>query len=197
MEDFLPGMKFDRWDNYQWLGNYDPEPSWGQQYRSGQYTAFPAAAYAKFSSELANLVGNQYDAENGRFSSHSPLPGKTCPPQEEIDAWLDTKRAANSALVTELQAVEDWYERDKRNNQRIGRDFRKQRESFYKEQAEVAGLDTAVLGDFDSYQAAIAISKPPTMQSWKILLPKLMAECETAAIWMADRKAVEGRGFDM
>lgn len=185
IEDFLPGMKFDRWDNYQWLGDYDPTPSWGQLYRSGQYVAFPASAYATFSSELAELVGNEYDVEQGRFSSSKPMHGKTCPPQDAVDAWFDTKRAINDALVAELQAVENWCETYKRNNQKVGKDLRKSRESFYEEQAELAGLDKSDLGCYESYQAAIAISKPATMQSWKILLPKLLAERENAKRLMA------------
>ena len=185
MEDFLPGMKFDRWDNYQWLGDYDPTPSWGQLYRSGQYVAFPALAYATFSSELAELVGNEYDVEQGRFSSSKPMHGKTCPPQDAVDAWFDTKRAINDALVAELQAVENWCETYKRNNQKVGKDLRKSRESFYGEQAELAGLDKSDLGCYESYQAAIAISKPATMQSWKILLPKLLAERDNAKRLMA------------
>lgn len=185
IEDFLPGMKFDRWDNYQWLGDYDPTPSWGQLYRSGQYVAFPASAYATFSSELAELVGNEYEVEQGRFSSSKPMHGKTCPPQDAVDAWFDTKRAINDALVAELQAVENWCETYKRNNQKVGKDLRKSRESFYEEQAELAGLDKSDLGCYESYQAAIAISKPATMQSWKILLPKLLAERENAKRLMA------------
>lgn len=188
-------MKFDRWDNYQWLGNYDPTPSWGQLYRSGQYTGYPAASYANFSSELAVFVGNEYDVEHGHFSSHEPMPGKTCPPQDAIDAWFEAKRAANDVLVPQLQAVEDWYESCKRDNQKAGKDFRKDRERFYEEQAELAGLNTTVLKNFKSYQAAIAISKPASIQSWKILLPKIMAEYERAkklaaeAEWEAVKQA--------
>lgn len=182
-------MKFDRWDNYQWLGNYDPTPSWGQLYRSGQYTGYPAAAYANFSSELAAFVGNEYDVEQGRFSSNQPLPGKTCPPQDAIDAWFEAKRATNDALVPKLQAVEDWCECHKRDNQKMAKDIRKQRESFYEEQAEMAGLTPAVLKHFKSYRAAIAISKPASMQSWKILLPKIMAEYEVAKKTKAEMEA--------
>ena len=178
MEEFLPGLKFDRRDNYQWLGDYYPTPPWGHVYRSGQYTAFPASSYATFSCELAAFVGNKYDVEQGRFSSNEPMPGKTCPPQDAIDAWFDMKRAANSALVPELQAVENWCESYKRNNQKVGRDFRKNRESFYKEQAELAGFDTTLLQQLDSYQAAIAISKPASLQSWNILQPKLIVDLE-------------------
>ena len=180
MDEFLPGMKFDRWDNYQWLGNYDPTPSWGQRYRSGQYTGYPAAAYADFSSEVATLIGNEYDAEHGRFSSGKPMPGKTCAPQDTIDAWFDTKRAANDDLMPELQAVENWCESYKRENQKVSKDVRKNRESFYEEQAELAGWNKAVLQSFKSYQAAIAISKPATIQSWNILQPKITAEYEKA-----------------
>ena len=189
MEEFLPGMKFDRWDNYQWLGHYDPTPSWGQLYRSGQYVAFPASAYATFSSELADFVGNEYDMEQGRFSSSKPMHGKTCPPQDEIDAWFDTKRAINDTLVPELQAVENWCETYKRNNQKVCKDLRKSRESFYEEQAELAGMDKSALQHYESYQAAIAISKPATMQSWKILLPKILAENEKVKRMFAEREA--------
>lgn len=189
MEEFLPGMKFDRWDNYQWLGDYDPTPSWGQVYRSGQYVAFPASAYATFSSELAELVGNEYDVEQGRFASSKPIYGKTCPPQDVIDAWFDSKRIINDALVPELQAVENWCETYKRNNQKVGKDLRKSRESFYGEQAELANLDKSELGRYESYQAAIAISKPATMQSWKILLPKILAEMDSEKRVAAEREA--------
>ena len=178
MEEFLPGLKFDRWDNYQWLGDYDPTPAWGQVYRSGQYVAFPASAYASFSSEIADLVGNVYDVKEGRFSSLKPMPGKTCPPQDEVDAWFDIKRVANDTLVSELQAVENWYETYKRNNQKLCKDLREDRDAFYKEQAELAGFDKGTFRHFDCYKAAIAISKPATMQSWNILLPKLKAERE-------------------
>ena len=178
MEEFLPALKFDRWDNYQWLGDYDPTPVWGQLYRSGQYSAFPAAAYATFSSELADFVGNEYDKVQGRFSSNKPMPGKTCPPQDEVDAWFDMKRAINIFHVPELQAVENWSETYKRNNHALCKDLRKNRETFYEEQAELAGFDKSDLKGYDSYKAAIAISKPATMQSWKILLPKLKAERE-------------------
>lgn len=200
MEDFLPGMKFDRWNNYQWLGDYDPTPSWGQLYRSGQYVAFPASAYATFTSELAELVGNEYDAEQGRFFSSKPMHGKTCPPQELVDAWFDTKRAINDALVHELQVVENWCETHKRNNRKVSKDIRKSRESFYEEQAELAGLDKSDLGCYESYQAAIAISRPATMQSWKILLRKLLAERENAKRLMveteAEREAEADRYFE-
>ena len=182
MEEFLPGLKFDRWDNYQWLGNYDPTPSWGEIYRSGQYVAFPASVYANFSSELANLVGTEYDVEHRQFSSNKPLDGKTCPPQDVIDEWFDTKRAINDALVLDLQAVENWFEIYKRNNQKVCKDLRKSREIFYEQQAELAGLDKSAIKHYESYQAAIAISKPATMQSWKILLPKLKVECEVAKL---------------
>ncbi len=168
-------MKFDRWDNYQWLGDYDPIPSWGQVYRSGQYIGFPAAAYVKFSSELAALMGNEYDWVHGHFRHWEPLPGKTCAPQVEIDAWFEAKRALNASVVPELQAVEDWFECYKRKKTQMGKDYRKERETFYEEQAKLAGLTIEVLERFDSYRAAIAISKPPTLQSWKILLPKLLA----------------------
>ena len=182
MEEFLPGVKFDRWDNYQWLGNYDPTPSWGEIYRSGQYVAFPASVYANFSSELANLVGTEYDVEHRQFSSNKPLDGKTCPPQDVIDEWFDTNRAINDALVLDLQAVENWFEIYKRNNQKVCKDLRKSREIFYEQQAELAGLDKSAIKHYESYQAAIAISKPATMQSWKILLPKLKVECEVAKL---------------
>ena len=197
MDDFLPGMKFDRWDNYQWLGEYDPAPPWGQLYRSGQYTGYPAAAYASFSSELAAFVGSEYDVEQGSFSFYGPTPGKTCPPQDAIDAWFEAKRAANEAIVPVLQAVEGWCETYKRDNQKVGRDLRKSRESFYEEQAELAGLNTEALPHFQSYQAAIAISKPPSKQSWKILLPKIMTEYEATKKLLAEREAesVRGRGL--
>lgn len=188
MDQFLPGMRFDRWDNYQWLGEYNPNPSWGQHYRSGQYIGFPAADYANFSSELAAFVGNEYDMEQGRFLSNEPMPGKTCPPQEAIDDWFEAKRAANEALVPELQAVENWCEALKRENQKAGKDHRKNRIAFYEEQAELEGLPVEDLHHFDAYQAAIAISKPATMQSWKILLPKLMAESEAAIKENAERE---------
>lgn len=191
MDEFLPGMKFDRWDNYQWLGSYDPTPSWGQLHRSGQYTAYPAAAYANFSSELALFVGNEYDVECGRFSSNEPMPGKTCPPQDAIDAWFEEKRAANDALVPKLQAVENWHESHKRNNQKVGKDLRKDRESFYEAQAELAGLNSSVLQHFKSYQAAIAISKPASKQSWNILQPKLMAEFEATKKLLAEREGAK------
>ena len=176
MEEFLPALKFDRWDNYQWLGDYDPTPAWGQVYRSGQYVAFPASAYASFSSELAGVVGNEYDADEGRFSFNKPMPGKTCPPQEEIDTWFDVQRVKNDNLVSELQAVENWYETYKRNNQKLCKDLREDRDIFYKEQAELAGFDKAAIQHYDCYKAAVAISKPASMQSWNILLPKLKAE---------------------
>ena len=178
MEEFLPGMRFDRWDSYQWLGDYDPTPAWGQVYRSGQYVAFPASAYASFSSELAHLVGNEYDVKEGQFSSKKPMPGKTCAPQDEVDAWFDMKRVTNDSLVSELQAVENWDETYKRNNQKLCKDIRGDRDTFYKEQAELAGFDKANLHVYKCYKAAVAISKPPTMQSWNILLPKLKAERE-------------------
>ena len=186
MEEFLPGLKFDRWDNYQWLGNYDPTPAWGQVYRSGQYVAFPASAYASFSSELAHLVGNEYDMKEGQFFSDKPMPGKTCPPQDEVDAWFDMKRVNNDTLVSELQAVENWYETYKRNNQKLCKDLREDRDTFYKEQAELAGFDKAALQHYDCYKAAIAISKPATMQSWNILLPKLKAERKKAELKEAE-----------
>ena len=179
MEDFLPAMKFDRWDNYQWLGNYDPKPSWGNLWRSGQYAGFPASAYAAFTSELAGLVGNEYDEEKGRFASNKPLLGKSCPPQDAIDAWFESKFAANEALVLELQAVENWHETYKRKVQKTGKDIKKSRESFLAEQAELAGFDKEFLHKCDSYKAAIAISRPGTMMAWKILLPKLTAERES------------------
>lgn len=191
MDEFLPGMKFDRWDNYQWLGNYDTTPSWGQLYRSGQYTGYPAAAYANFSSELANFVGNEYDVEQGRFLSKEPMHGKTCPPQDAIDAWFDAKRAANDALVPELQAVENWYESYKRNNQKAAKELRMSRERFYEEQATLAGLNAESLMAFESYRAAIAISKPASEQSWKILLRKIMAQYEVAKNLTAEREAEE------
>lgn len=178
MDEFLLGMKFDRWDNYQWLGNYDPTPSWGQLYKSGQYTGFPAAAYASFCSELADFVGNEYDVEHGRFSSREPLPGKLCPPQDAIDAWFEAKRTANNALMAELQTVENWCETYKRENQKVGKDLRRSRESFYEEHAELAGWNKAALPAYKSYRAATAISKPASEQSWKILLPKIVAELE-------------------
>ena len=180
MDNYLPGMRFDRWNNYQWLGNYGLTPSWGQFYRSGQYTAYPAAACAKFSSELAAFMGNEYDVEQGRFSSYQPLPGKTCPPQEAIDAWFAAKRHFNDALVPKLQAVENWYECYKRENQKAAKDLRKTRETFYEEQAELAGLEKEGLKYLKSYRAAIAISKPVSMQSWRILLPKIRVEYEVA-----------------
>lgn len=189
MDQFLPGMKFDRWDNYQWLGDYDPTPSWGQFYRSGQYTGYPAAAYANFSSELAAFVGNEYDVEHGQFLSKAPMPGKNCPPQDAIDAWFEAKRVANDALVPELQAVENWYESLKRDKQKVAKDLRKNREIFYEEQAELAGWNKEALQNFECYQAAIAISKPVSMQSWKILLPKIMAELEESKKSLAEQEA--------
>lgn len=182
-------MRFDRWDNYQWLGEYNPAPSWGHLYRSGQYAAYPAAAYANLSSELAVLVGNEYDVEYGRFSSNGPLPGKTCASQDVIDAWFEAKRAANLALMPELQAAENWCELLKRDNQKASKDFRKNRKSFYEEQADLAGWNKEALQHFKSYQAAIAISKPPTLQSWKILKPKIVAECETEKKSLAEEAA--------
>ena len=182
MEEFLPGLKFDRWDNYQWLGDYDPTPAWGQVYRSGQYVGFPASAYASFSSELADLVGNEYDVKECRFSSNKPMPGKTCPSQEEVDAWFDMKRVINDNLVSELQAVENWYETYKRNTQKLCKDLREDRDTFYKDRAEQAGFDKAAIQHYDCYKAAIAISKPATVQSWNILLPKLKAEREKAQL---------------
>ena len=187
MDEFLPAMKFDRWDNYQWLGEYDPIPSWGNLWRSGQYVSFPASAYATFTSELADLVGNEYDEENGRFSSNKPMLGKHCPLQETIDAWFDAKRVANDAVVLELQAVENWHESYKRKLQQACKDIRKDRESFFAEQAELAGFDKDLLRKFGSYKAAVAISRPATMQSWKILLPKLTAERESV-----ERSVAEG-----
>ena len=173
MDEFLPGMKFDRWDNYQWLG---PTPSWGQLHRSGQYTGYPAEAYADFSSELAEFVGNEYDVEHGRFVSKEPMPGKTCPSQDAIDAWFETKRAANQIVVLKLQAVENWCESQKRHHKKAAMDVRKSRESFFKEQAELAGWDKECLQHYDSYHAAIAIPRPATERSWKILQPKIIAE---------------------
>ena len=173
MHEFLPDMKFDRWDNYQWLG---PTPSWGQLHRSGQYTAYPAEAYADFSSELAEFVGSEYDVEHGRFVSKEPMPGKTCPSQDAIDAWFEMKRATNQSIVPKLQAVENWCESQKRLHKKAAMDVRKSRESFFKEQAELAGWDKECLQHYDSYHAAIAIPRPATERSWKILQPKIIAE---------------------
>ena len=166
-------MKFDRWDNYQWLG---PTPAWGQLHRSGQYTAYPAEAYADFSSELAEFVGSEYDVENGRFVSKEPMPGKTCPSQDAIDAWFEAKRVANQSVVLKLQAVENWCESQKRLHKKAATDVRKSRESFFKEQAELAGWDKECLQHYDSYHTAIAIPRPATERSWKILRPKIIAE---------------------
>lgn len=193
MEEFLPGMKFDRRDNYQWLGTYHPTPSWGKIYGSGQYVAFPASAYANFSSELAVLVGNEFDVEQGKFCSQEPMPGKTCPPQDAIDAWFDAKRAANETLVPLLQKVEDWHECYKRNKQKALRDIMEGRKNFYIEQAELAGIDASGLGDWNledmpAFEAAIAIPKPATMLSWTILQPKLVAEVELMKEHEADKK---------
>ena len=190
MEDFLPAMKFDRWDNYQWLGDYDPKPSWGNLWRSGQYVGFPASAYATFASELAGFVGNEYDEEDGRFASNKPMLGKSCPSQDAIDTWFVAKLAANEALVLELQAVENWHETYKRKVQKIGKDIKKNRESFLAEQAESAGFDKDFLQKCDSYRAAIAISKPATMMAWKILLPKLTAERESMERTVAEGNAM-------
>ena len=196
MESFLPGMKFDRRDNYQWLGNYDPTPSWGKIYRSGQYVAFPASGYADFSSELANLVGNEYDVTQGRFSSRKPMPGTTCPPQDAINAWFDAKRAANEALMPVLQKLEDWHESYKRDEQKARRNVKESRKNFYKEQAELAGIDISGLEDWTiedmpAFEAAIAIPKPATLLSWNILRPKLKVELEILRKLEADAKRLK------
>lgn len=102
------------------------------------------------------------------------------PTEDEIEAWFDSRIAANKLLVAQLQAVEDFCE--KRRVARLddtlkSKDIRKR---FYQDRAAQVDPPIAlgVLWECESYRRAANIHRPAVdlERSWLTLLPKLEKE---------------------
>ena len=164
--------KYDSWVHYQWVGDYDEPPAWGQLYPNGQRSYYQRSRIDDLMVEFNKSSLNEKST------------------QEEIDAFFNPKIAANEDYVSKLQAVEDWCETF-RVLGKEGKDALKaERAKYYKDQASLMDppLEPDALAFCESYKRAARIAREPTAKSWSILQDKLYIERVVAEEKLAKKR---------
>jgi predicted adenine nucleotide alpha hydrolase (AANH) superfamily ATPase len=156
----IPMAKYDSWEKYQWVGNYDEPPAWGKLYPNGQRNYYQRS---------------RIDDLKVEFSKSSLNAEST---QEEIAAFFNPKIAANEDYVSKLQAVEDWCESFKVMDKEGKKSLYTKRADYYKSQALLMDppLEAEALKQCESFGGAVRIAREPTSKSWSILEGKLKIE---------------------
>ena len=169
-------MRYDSWNHYQWVGDYDVAPSWAKTYPNGQNLRFSRASFKEMDMKVRRSSLNSSSTE------------------EEIEAFFEPCIAENKAFVSRLQAIEGWwmiYRREKR------REIAAMKESrVINIKARALCMDPPLLAEVlelcPSYKRAKNIPNPFTDKVWSLLKPKLVrqreaAEAELARIrWLED-----------
>lgn len=159
--DCIPQAKYDSWGHYQWVGEYAETPEWANTYVSSQKIGFLKAAVNELKCDLEIYLSTKSTAE-------------------DIDTFFQPKSDVNKVLVSQLQDVEDFCEKRRvaKLNQTVG--SKVARKDFYEMKAGSLDppINIDILKGCESYQRAIAISRPPVdlARSWRTLLPKIKAE---------------------
>ena len=106
------------------------------------------------------------------------------PNEEQIESWLDFRVALHEVLLGQVRAVEEFVQNTKSTKQGVASESKNNRKEFYREKAEALDppIPYDVLQKCNSYNNAIVIARPVAdlNRSWRTLLPKIMAEVESA-----------------
>ena len=166
---YIPQAKFDSWCHYQWVGDYEETPAWAKSYPGSQKIMYGSSAVKNLQNEIIVFMRlNKTD--------------------EEKEVWFTTKEAANKAFVDKLQEVEAWCETHRLGKMNINDVIKKQRATYYKEQARSIGMDPDALALCPAFMRAVRISTPPTQRTWQQLLAKIKDERSDAEAELRGRQ---------
>ena len=178
----IPAVRYDSWNHYQWVGDYEDPPEWAKTYANGQNLRFSRDSFE----DLDNIV---------RESSLN-----TDSTEDEIDAFFEPYIAGNKAYVAKLQEIEGWWMTRRMEKKREVAALKEARENYFKEQAVRMDppLRVEALELCRSYKRAKNIAGPCTEKVWRTLMVKLegergLAEAEVAARRAAEAEAVARR----
>ena len=154
----VPQAVFDSWRHYQWIGSPLEIPSWARM------QAFTTPGYSLH--DLKTLKAELDDITAA---------GKSL---DEIAAFFDAKREANTAHMAPLIAVENWVKETEKSRLEENKAVKAQRAEFYAERA--ARMQPPVgRGELETlicFKKAVAILRPANERSWLLLLPKIEEE---------------------
>ena len=171
---------FDSWRHYNWAGNKSdfPEPRDWQKEQRWPELGYERMAVHSLMNEIDRL---RKPRETGQIID-----------DEEKHAWFTAKIAARKELMTKLQAVEHYVEKEKRKVIENGVRLRSSRAEFFKKRAQALDPTFSVeaLGKIAAYHHAISITKEPTERSWQELLPKLQAQRAEAEAIVGEEKRI-------
>ena len=165
----IPGVRYDSWNHYQWVGDYEVAPSWAKTYANGQNLRFSRSSFKEMETKV----------RESRLDSSST--------EEEIEAFFEPHITENNAFVSRLQAIEGWwmtFRQEKRNEVAA---LKENRATNFKARALSMDppLSSEALELCPSYQRARNISGPFTDKVWSVLKSKLVVERDAAEAQLA------------
>ena len=171
----IPGVRYDSWNHYQWVGAYEDAPEWAKTYANGQNLRFSRDSFE----DLDNIV---------RESSLN-----AASTEDEIDAFFEPYIAGNKAYVAKLQEIEGWWMTRRMEKKREVAALKQARENYFNAQALRMDppLQLEALELCRSYKRAKNIAGPCTEKVWRTLKGKLEAERGVAEAEVAARRAAE------
>ena len=171
----IPGVRYDSWNHYQWVGDYDVAPSWAKVYPNGQNLRFSRASFKEMDTKVRKSSLNSSSTE------------------EEIEAFFEPYIAENNAFVSRLQAIEGWWMTFRREKRCEVAALKENRETNFK--ARALCMDPPLLPEAlelcPSYQRAKNIAAPFTDKVWLVLKSKLVVERDAADAELAKNRWLE------
>ena len=168
----VPQAVFDSWRHYQWIGSPLDIPSWARM------QAFTTPGYSLHDLKTLKAELDNFAAAGKAF--------------DEIAAFFDAKREANTAHMAPLKAVENWVKETEKSRLEENKAVKAQRAEFYAERA--ARMHPPVgrgeLETLTCFKKAVAILRPANERSWLLLLPKI--EEERKAMMLKIQEVLEG-----
>lgn len=151
----LINFTYDKWEKYHYTGRYKVLPDWVSMV--GFKCGYERRAIMEFITEVRGLEDVSETAKND---------------------WYLMKKDRRDQTMTQLQAVETFFEELKRNESNRRVEARETRGRFFELKAMELDppLDAAALCLLASYQRASAIDRPATEYCWEVLKPKVESE---------------------
>ena len=159
----VPQAVFDSWRHYQWIGSPSEIPLWARA------QAFTTPGYSLYDLKLLKADLDEFTA---------PAPDGTTKTFEEVVAFFDAKREANTLKMVPLKDVENWVKDTERKRLGKNKDVKQQRADFYAEKAAKLHLPVcrSELESLSCFKKAVAILRPANERSWFVLKPKIVEE---------------------
>ena len=158
----LPKAHFDSWGRYGYAGEYVDEdiPTWVSR-ASAYHVRYSRSSYENLLGSLDELKRKDADTQT---------------------AWWTNEVQTMKRKLKQIQVIEGFMHGVKVSKQNRAKTLREERESFFVQRAEnlLPPLSLNALKKISKFDASLAIPKPPTERSWRLLLPKLCDERKAA-----------------